>query len=274
MPCGVKPPPCPPSDPFGVRSAQLGGITAVEVSTPLPKDAGQLTAHDWTERRERVLELGTALWVKLPLERDAAPDPDWDAYYRFVDEGGEPTLAEVRILPRTRTRAAERELHRALKRDGGGERVPVSPLTVEALRSVSPTDARHYLRVAAGPGEPGAGTLGLAGAAHPRDLRRRGKRGASRVFATGMRPDPDVHLAAFAQLYVDLIRRGSRSPVADIAAANPRWDRTYVRDQIFLAREKGFLTPERYGSVHGELTLKARRVLHGADRSAEPHRRG
>jgi hypothetical protein len=209
--------------------------------------------------------------VKLPLEKDGAPDPDWDAYYRFADEGGDPTLVEVRILLRTHTRAAERELHRALKRTGGSLRVPASPLTAEALRSVSPTDARHFLRVSRGMSEPMADPVtGLAEAAFAGDRRRRGKRGAGRVFATGMRPDPDVHLAAFAQRYVDLVRRGSRSPIADIAAENPRWDDTYVRDQVYLAREKGFLTPERYGQVGGELTLKARRVLHGAARSAEP----
>jgi hypothetical protein len=206
--------------------------------------------------------------VKLPLEAHGAPDPDWDAYYCFVEEGGESTLAEVRILLRTRTRAAEREVQRALKRVGGSRQAPRSPLTVEALRSISPTDARHYLRVAAGTTAP------LAEAALESDRRRFRRSGAGRVFATGMRPDPDVHLAAFAQLYVEQIRRGSRSPVADIAAANPRWDRTYVRDQVFLAREKGFLTPERYGSVDGELTLKARRVLHGSARRQEPHRRG
>jgi hypothetical protein len=212
------------------------------------------------------------LWVKLPLEADGVPDPEWDAYYRFVDEGGDPTLVEVRILLRTRTRAAERELQRALKRDGGSRRVPVSPLTAEALRSVSPTDAHHFLRVSRGMSEPAADTMtGLAEAPVAGVRRRRRKRGAGRVFATGMRPDPDVHLAAFAQLYVDLVRRGSRSPIADIAAANPRWDLTYVRDQVFLARERGFLTPERYGQVGGELTLKARRVLQGAARSAERH---
>jgi hypothetical protein len=75
-----------------------------------------------------------------------------------------------------------------------------------------------------------------------------------------MPADPDVHFAAFAKLYADVIRRGSRSPIA----ANPRWERTYVRDQVYLAREKGFLTPERYGQVGGDLTLKARRVLRGA----------
>jgi hypothetical protein len=235
------------------------------VTTPWPKDAGlSATTPDWTERRERVLELGTAVWVKLPLEAYGVPDPDWDAYYRFVDEGGKSTLTEVRILPRTRTRAEEREVHRALKRDGGTGRAPVSPLTAEALRSVSPTDARHYLRVAAG------ATRALAEAAIDGGRRRFRRRGAGRVFATGVRPDPDVHLAAFARLYVDQIRRGSSSPVADIAAANPRWDRSYIRDQVFLAREKGFLTPERYGSVNGELTLKARRVLHGAGRHPQP----
>jgi hypothetical protein len=211
------------------------------------------------------------VWVKLPLETDGTPDPDWDVYYRFVNEDGEPTLVEVRIVLRTRTRFAERDLHRALKREGGSRRVPVSPLTAEALRSVSPTDARHFLRVSRGVSEPVADPMtGLAEAASAGDRGSRRRR-AGRVFATGMRPDPDVHLAAFAQLYVDLVRQGSRSPIADIAAANPRWDRTYVRDQVFLAREKGFLTPERYGQVGGELTLKARRVLHGAARPARPH---
>jgi hypothetical protein len=166
-------------------------------------------------------------------------------------------------------------LHRTLKREGAARRVPATRLTAEALRSVSPTDAHHFLRVSRGMSEPTADTMtGLAEAALEGDRRRRGKRDAGRVFATGMRPDPDVYLAAFARLYVDLVRRGSRSPVADIAAANPRWDRTYVRDQVFLAREKGFLTPERYGQVGGELTLKARRVLHGTATPAKPRRPG
>jgi hypothetical protein len=210
------------------------------------------------------------VWVKLPLETDGSPDPDWDAYYRFVDEGGDATLVEVRVLLRTRNSAAERELHTALKRDGGIRRVPASPLTAQALRGVSPTDAHHFLRVSRGTGERAAGTMtGLAEAGLAGDRRHGMQSEPGRIFATGMRPDPDVHLAAFARLYVDLVRRGSRSPIADIAAANPRWDLAYVRDQVFLAREKGFLTPERYGQVGGELTLKARRVLHGAGRSAE-----
>jgi hypothetical protein len=221
------------------------------------------------------LELGAAVWVKLPLETAGARNSDWDAYYRFADADGEATLAELRILPRTRTRAAERELHKTLKRDASHQRVPVAPLTAEALRSVSPTDARHYLRVRGGLSEPTADLpRGFAEAASAKSRRLRKQGGAGRVFATGMRPDPDVHFAAFAQLYVDLIRRGSRSPIADIAAANPRWNRAYVRDQVYLAREKGFLTPERYGQVGGELTLKARRVLHGAAGRAEPRRPG
>ena len=213
--------------------------------------------------------------MKLPLEKGGTRDPDWDAYYRFADADGDATLVELRILPRTRTRAAERELHKTLKRDAGHHRVPVSPLTAEALRSVSPSDAQDYLRVRGGMhGSTADIPKGFAEAAVARNRRTRKQRGAGRVFATGMRPDPDVHLAAFAQLYVDLVRRGSRSPITDIAASNPRWDRTYVRDQVYLAREKGFLTPERYGQVGGELTLKARRVLHGAAGPAEPRRRG
>jgi hypothetical protein len=216
----------------------------------------------WIERRERILELGASVWVKLPLERDGGHDSDWDAYYRFVSEDGRATVAEVRILPRTRSRAAERELHRTLKREGGRRRVPTSPLTAKALRSVSPTDAHHYLRASAGTGE--ATATALAEAALEGGRRSRRKRGESRVFATGMPPDPDVHFAAFSKLYVDMVRRGSRSPIADIADANPGWTHTYVRDQVYLAREKGFLTPERYGQVGGDLTLKARRVLRGA----------
>lgn len=131
----------------------------------------------WTETRERVLDLGASVWVKLPLERNGAHDPDWDAYYRFVGEDGRATVAEVRILPRTRSKAAERELHSTLKREGERRRVPASPL------------------------------------------------------------------AAFAKLYVDVVRRGSRSAIADIAGANPGWTHSYVRDQVYLAREKGFLTP-------------------------------
>ena len=219
----------------------------------------------WTERRERVLKLGASVWVKLPLERDGVPDPDWDAYYRFAEEDGHATVVEVRVLPRTRTKTAERELLRTLKREDGGRRAPASPLTAKALRSVSPTEAHHYLRASAGRSESTADTFSrLAEAALGSAQGPRKKRGGSRVFATGMPPDPDVHFAAFAKLYVDVVRHGSRSPIADIAAANPGWDRAYVRDQVFLAREKGFLTPERYGLVGGDLTLKARRVLRGA----------
>jgi hypothetical protein len=143
----------------------------------------------------------------------------------------------------------------------------VSPLTAQALRSVSPTDAHHYLRACAGRSEPTADTFTrFAEAALASDRRPRKKRRGGGVFAAGMPPDPDVHLASFAKLYVDVVRRGSRSPIADIMAANPRWERTYVRDQVYLAREKGFLTPERHGLVSGDLTLKARRVLRGAAR--------
>jgi hypothetical protein len=228
-----------------------------------PLDRG--SKPPWTERRERVLELGASVWVKLPLERDGVPDNDWDAYYRFVDQDGHATVVEVRILPRTRTRTAEREMLRALKREGGGRRAPVPPLTAKAVRSVSPTEALHYLRASAGTSESTADTFSrLAEAALGSPRRPRRRRGGSQVFATGMPPDPDVHFAAFAKLYVDVVRQGSRSPIADIAAANPGWDRAYVRDQVYLAREKGFLTPERHGLVGGDLTLKARRVLRGA----------
>ncbi len=213
--------------------------------------------------------------MKLPIETDGAWDRGWDAYYLFVDDDGDPTLAELRILPRTRSRTAERELHRKLKRDAGSQRIPLSPLTAMALRSVCPTDAEHYLSVHAGMSDPTADSPARFAEPAPGGHRRfRRKHGAGRVYAAGMRPDPDVHYAAFAQLYVDLVRRGSRSPIADIAAANPRWTRAYVRDQIYLAREKGFLTPERYGRADGDLTLKARRVLHGGAKPAVPKRRG
>src|SRR5215203_5315230 len=52
------------------------------------------------EHRTWVHKIGAFVWVKRPLELDGAPDPDWDAYYRFTSDDGNPTLAEVRVLPR------------------------------------------------------------------------------------------------------------------------------------------------------------------------------
>jgi hypothetical protein len=202
------------------------------------------------ERRAWVRKLGASWWVKLPLEVDGARDPDWDAYYRFVPQDGNPVLAEVRLLPRPRKQADDRALLKSLRSVEGSARARGEP-TAKALRSISATKAHYYLRVHAGMEKPTAEVFAAFARSVLEQDHRPDRKGAGH---------PPEWWAAWAQMYVDAARE-RRDAIAAIRERLPQYTREYVRDQVFNAREKGYLQTVGQGRVGGALTEKARRVL-------------
>jgi hypothetical protein len=211
----------------------------------------QLEEHAPTwERRAWVRKLGASIWVKLPLEVDGARDPDWDAYYRFAERDGHPTLAEVRLLARPRTRAEDRALRKAL-RDGGNP-TPAREPTAKALRSISPASAHHYLRV--GGGMKAEGVLDE----FPEEVLEHNHATRRRGGAHG----PE-HYAEVAALFEKAFDRNPRAPIVEISKMKG-WPRHYARDQVGKARDKGYLTSPGQGRIGGTMTDEARRILREA----------
>lgn len=66
--------------------------------------------------------------------------------------------------------------------------------------------------------------------------------------------------AAWAARYVDLVKGGSRSPIADLAEEMGK-SREQIRDLVHACRAKGYLTKGRRGLSGGELTDVALKVL-------------
>jgi hypothetical protein len=76
----------------------------------------------------------------------------------------------------------------------------------------------------------------------------------------------DARLALVAKLYVAALSRGSRTPIADVARQFRAKKASQVRDAIYLARRKGFLSATReQGVPGGELTPKAIELLEGTE---------
>ena len=200
-------------------------------------------------------------WIYEPL------DDAWVVAYRIVAQGGEPVVGEVRIFPRETPKG---DLRTSLL--GPGEwsgkllghlaTVPRGGLTARLLKRVrlgaQVTNVRHVLQwwdsgayqdlakqelgaEVASPLEPGgfASAMGFA----PRPKR-------------GRPPAAPLYYARLARDYVSALRRGSRRPLADLAATR-NMKVSQVRDAIRRARSLGLLTGgKKSGRAGGQLTDK------------------
>ena len=82
----------------------------------------------------------------------------------------------------------------------------------------------------------------------------------------GRKGHDDRFLAQVASVYVGALAAGSRRPIADAAErlreVGQHYSNARVRDLVFMARERGFLTgPPGPGRAGGELTPKAKAIL-------------
>jgi hypothetical protein len=76
----------------------------------------------------------------------------------------------------------------------------------------------------------------------------------------------DIYLAELAQRYAERVAAGSKSPVKDLAVGVST---AHIRDAIFRAREKGYLTSSHGPRPGGVLTQAGREVLGRAAQEAQ-----
>lgn len=179
------------------------------------------------------------IWVNLPLG-------EWEAQARVEAQDGQPVVAELRVAPWRHWKA---ECSPA---------TPAGGLTARELR-------RLRLGEALAAAHEKIDFL-LGRDAHPESVLNieplgfeRGKLGKP----AGRAPRSDDYYATVAMAYVDAVRAGSRSPVADAAQALGGFDRTYVRDLLSEARRRELLSRPPKGRAGGELTDKGREALKG-----------
>jgi hypothetical protein len=187
-------------------------------------------------------------------------DDQWTGVYRFeAGARGDVVLAEIRIVPSPRSESHRRRLKKYLRPPPREERPtpPAEDLTARVLRRLTPGGMRNFARDAL--------------------LRSFGKEQLSkwRGFETaaleaprrpGRKGHDDRFLAQVASVYVGALAAGSRRPIADTAErlreVGQHYSNARVRDLVFMARERGFLTgPPGPGRAGGELTAKAKAVL-------------
>jgi hypothetical protein len=76
----------------------------------------------------------------------------------------------------------------------------------------------------------------------------------------------DEYFARLAQRYVELVAAGSKHPIQDLAAEGGVKP-SHIRDAIFRAREKGYLTSSHGPRPGGSLTQAGRDVLQRASQA-------
>lgn len=161
----------------------------------------------------------------------------WRVRVWISGQSGQPIIEDLRI----ESDRAEDEL------------TPVGGVNSRVLRNIHPDKIiRRALAEAASSQmmTVTAAAVGIDVAQPPRRYRRPGRAGHG-----------DRHFAQWAGHYVDAIARGSRRPVADLAAQH-RVPRSWVRDTIHECRRRDMLTdPPGQGQAGGELTGKAQDIL-------------
>jgi hypothetical protein len=214
------------------------------------------------------------LWLEVEL------GDGWRAAYRLVPYRKQPVVAELRIFPADVYADREAGTWRAevLGVMSGGSRKRTDRLGGKpvALPAVRDGLKRRFVQARVRMGE----HLRLAG----KGLDDLIKAGADDLIDTGFadpsesasavnkarRPPrrgsrPDRFYAEVARAYVRHLNAGSKRPTSDIARER-RLSQTQARDAVRTAREKGFLTPGRRGSLGGTLTELAKQLLNERSR--------
>lgn len=197
------------------------------------------------------------VWVEIPHKQEGLI-----AAYRILPENGAPAIAEVRLFPFEAEREAGEWSHDPAIMPSGG-------LTSSALRSLRLSDAQLLFQEVIRNWDKLYGKEaraqvfkrhGLSRAETP--VRRRpGRKGRS-----------DLYFAVWAAAYVDLVERGIRTPIKELAANPPlplapwsldgKASRHTIADIVAEARTRGLLTaPALPGRAGGELTERAKRLL-------------
>jgi hypothetical protein len=169
--------------------------------------------------------------------------------YHLKVKDGTPLISEIRVAAvAPENYIAERRIPDDAPVIGDGitarvlRKVPVGPEVIARALETSPIQKA----IGAGPS-----TFQAAARNEPR---RPGSHGR-----------PDLYYARLAQLYVELVNAGSRSPVQNIAdrlsADGQPYSRDYVRDQLVDARRRGLLTHPPRGRPGGQLTRRAVKLL-------------
>lgn len=180
-------------------------------------------------------------FVVLPL------GADWEAHVRLEPEDGHPVVAEVRIVPWVHWR------------DDKPSAPPPGGLTARQLRKLNlgaAVDAAYEeLRFEFQTGTKPRSIFSphRFSAEAVKEPRRPGRRGRE-----------DSFYAKLAANYVATYKRGSKTPVKDLAEAlGETYKDTYVRDLLSEARRRELLTRPRKGFAGGDLTEKGRKALEG-----------
>ena len=185
-------------------------------------------------------------------------DADWLLAQRVTDQDGELVIAELRVIAMPHTEREWWWVQHSLEKpeeDGFGAE-PRAAAGGLAARRVRPA-----IRTGA--------AIERARSAERRDRRsafpssfRFSDQALEAPPRVGSRGRSDRYYAEFAAAYVAAIDRGERAPVE--AVANELGDghsRTYVRDTLNIARDRGLLTRPARGRSGGQLTDEARAVL-------------
>jgi hypothetical protein len=184
-------------------------------------------------------EDGNRLWVEMPLG-------EWGAAARIEAQDGQPVVAELRITP-----------WRTFDPGTGKHSDPATPpggLTARQLRRLPL-------------GELQRSAYGKLRMLHDRDASPDSLLNADRLgFEKLAKPDGraargDTFYAMVAARYLEAVADGSRSPVADTAAALEGFGRDYTRDVLNEARRRELLTRPAKGTAGGALTDRGRKAL-------------
>jgi hypothetical protein len=205
------------------------------------------------------------VWVEVPL------NAEWRAAARLVAQDGQMVLAEVRVFP---LEPGPRSLlggHWSAELLGARASVPAGGLTARTLRSVRLGEYQKqfrqilaWLRERYGRKLFEQDAIQALGLTPPDEARPRPARRAGR---------PDRFYAGLAAQYVAMVERGSRRPVAEIAARRGL-PAARVRDMLHEARERKLLTPGFPGKSAGALMPRAEGLVKGTEKRHHTRWRG
>lgn len=177
----------------------------------------------------------------------AVGDPNWQVDATFVMYEGQPVLADLHLLPR---------LPPDVQADcWTTDFVPpdacLRGISARLLRSISLPELEREAR---------QGLMALA----RRNSSTRWRRELERAEASFDRPGRggrgDSDYVLWAVRYIEAVERGSRTPIADLAASHGL-DKEQVRDRVHEARVRRLLTRAGRGKVGGHLTEKAEAIM-------------
>jgi hypothetical protein len=174
-----------------------------------------------------------------------ALDDDWRVTYALEQRNDTTIITGITITP------AADAFHEWPPACGTA---PDQGLTARRVRGLKlgPAQVRRLTRLPDGLDLSGMGPALRAHLEHQMPVRTAGRPGSS--------GRSDVHYLEVAVAYLEAIGAGSPHPVMDAASATG-YSRTYTRDMVSGARDRGLLTRPRTGLPGGRLTARAWRAL-------------